>query len=179
MPNTISAGATLFTVDARQGGRQRPGRRTTTAGSRVRCPFTALEKSKHPGCPCGHAIGPEVCAEFYALSGFLPLRHSPTLSTALGSGTVTICVMRGLASIRVNGGYRVRPYLIDKIVDESGRVIATQANRESGDGDNPRDSGLQCLCDVDTLNDRTALRHRGPRVPLWPPGYRREDRYVK
>ena len=27
----------------------------------------------------------------------------------------------------------VQPYLIDKIVDESGRVIMTQANRESGD----------------------------------------------
>ena len=133
-PNTILQD-TPFTVDARQAGGTAWSPKNYDGRFAGPMPLhTALEKSENiPVVRVMDAIGPKYAQEFITRFGFPASRHSPTLSTALGSGTVTIWQMCEAYSIFANGGYRVQPYLIDKIVDESGRVIMTQANRESGD----------------------------------------------
>ena len=56
--------------------------------------------------------------------GFDPARHPKNLTMALGTGAVTPLQMAGAYAVFANGGYRVQPYLIAKIVDSRGTVIA-------------------------------------------------------
>ncbi len=46
-----------------------------------------------------------------------------SLSLALGSGTVTPLQLATGFAVFANGGYRVPPYVIDKIVDQSNKVL--------------------------------------------------------
>ena len=56
--------------------------------------------------------------------GFDPARHPKNLTMALGTGAVTPLQMAGAYSVFANGGYQVQPYLISKIEDSRGVVIA-------------------------------------------------------
>jgi penicillin-binding protein 1A len=56
--------------------------------------------------------------------GFDPARHPKNLTMALGTGAVTPLQMAGAYSVFANGGYQVQPYLISKIEDSRGTVIA-------------------------------------------------------
>ncbi|MDD7442400.1 MAG: PBP1A family penicillin-binding protein [Sutterellaceae bacterium] len=94
----------------------------------------ALEKSQNiPVIRVMQNIGPKYAREFITRFGFPASRHPATLSTALGAGTVTIWQMCEAYSIFANGGYRVQPFLIDKIVDDAGRVLMAEENRNAGD----------------------------------------------
>jgi penicillin-binding protein 1A len=56
--------------------------------------------------------------------GFDATRHPSNLTMALGTGAVTPLQMAGAYAVFANGGFRVEPYLISKIEDARGVVIA-------------------------------------------------------
>ena len=55
--------------------------------------------------------------------GFQPERHPPYLTMALGAGTVTPLQMVAGYSVFANGGYRTTPSLINRVVEQRGRVL--------------------------------------------------------
>jgi len=85
---------------------------------------TALTKSKNMvSIRILQNIGVPYAQDYIQRFGFLAKDHPPYLAMALGAGAVTPWQMAGAYSVFANGGYRVKPYLISKIVDSHGRVI--------------------------------------------------------
>jgi penicillin-binding protein 1A len=81
-------------------------------------------------------IGAKYGQEYATRFGFSAERNPPYLTLALGAGATTPLQMSGAYAAFANGGYRVNPYLISKIVDGSGKTLA-QANPElAGDEEN-------------------------------------------
>jgi penicillin-binding protein 1A len=94
---------------------------------------TALAKSKNlVSVRIIRAIGPSYAQEYIQRFGFEADKHPPYLTMALGAGSVTPLQMAAAYSIFANGGYRVDPYLINKMVDSKGTVLfeakPTEAN---------------------------------------------------
>ena len=84
----------------------------------------ALAKSKNlVSVRLIRAIGPSYAQEFIQRFGFEPEKHPPYLTMALGAGSVTPLQMATAYSVFANGGYRVDPYLIDKMIDSKGSVL--------------------------------------------------------
>lgn len=73
------------------------------------------------------AIGIDYALEYMKRFGFDPEALPHTLSLALGSATVTPLEIATAYAVFANGGYRVSPYFIQKIVNENGKTIY-QAN---------------------------------------------------
>ena len=55
--------------------------------------------------------------------GFDPARHPDNLTLALGAGSVTPLQLAAGYAVLANGGWRVDPVLIERIVDAQGRVL--------------------------------------------------------
>jgi penicillin-binding protein 1A len=70
------------------------------------------------------AIGARYAQDYIARFGFDPKLHPPYLSTALGAGSVTPLQMVAAYSVFANGGYRIAPYLIARVVDARGNVLS-------------------------------------------------------
>jgi len=86
---------------------------------------TALAKSKNlVTVRVMQAIGARYAQDYIARFGFDPKLHPPYLSTALGAGSVTPLQMVAAYSVFANGGYRIAPYLIARVVDARGNVIS-------------------------------------------------------
>ncbi len=68
-------------------------------------------------------IGPYYARDYIRKFGFDPSRHPPYLTMALGAGSVTPLQMASAYAVFANGGYRVNPYLIDKVYDGQGNLI--------------------------------------------------------
>jgi penicillin-binding protein 1A len=84
----------------------------------------ALAKSKNlVSVRIIRAIGPSYAQEYIQRFGFEPEKHPPYLTMALGAGSVTPLQMASAYSVFANGGYRVDPFLIDKMVDAKGTVL--------------------------------------------------------
>ncbi len=87
---------------------------------------TALAKSKNMvSVRILDAIGPQYAQDYVSRFGFDPERHPAYLTMALGAGSVTPWRMVGAISVFANGGYRVEPYLISRITDSNGRLLAS------------------------------------------------------
>lgn len=85
---------------------------------------TALTKSKNMvSIRILQAIGVDYAQDYITRFGFSPKDHPPYLAMALGAGSVTAWQMAGAYAVFANGGYRVNPFLINKIVDSQGKVI--------------------------------------------------------
>lgn len=85
---------------------------------------TALAKSKNlVSVRLIRAIGPSYAQDFIQRFGFDPEKHPPYLTMALGAGSVTPLQMATAYSVFANGGYRIDPYLIEKMVDSKGNVL--------------------------------------------------------
>jgi penicillin-binding protein 1A len=85
----------------------------------------ALAKSKNMvSIRLLQAIGPKYVQSTLPRFGFDPAKHPAYLPMALGAGSVTAWQMVGAYSVFANGGYRINPYFIDRIVDSSGRDVA-------------------------------------------------------
>lgn len=69
------------------------------------------------------AIGAGYAQSYIRKFGFNPKEHPPYLSTALGAGSTTAWQLAAAYATFANSGYQVHPYLIEKIVDSSGKVI--------------------------------------------------------
>ncbi|MBW6493068.1 MAG: penicillin-binding protein 1A [Burkholderiaceae bacterium] len=78
-------------------------------------------------------IGPQYAQDYLTRFGFDPARHPPYLTMALGAGEVTPWQMASAYSIFANGGYRVNPYLVSRITNPDGRVLAQARPEHAGD----------------------------------------------
>lgn len=95
---------------------------------------TALERSKNlVSVRVLQAITPQYAQQYIQKFGFMPDKHPAVLPMALGAGSVTPWQMVGAYSIFANGGYRVQPYLIERVTDVDGRTLMRATNRTAGD----------------------------------------------
>ena len=70
------------------------------------------------------SVGAQNAQDWIAHFGFDPEKHPPYLTMALGAGSVTPMQMVAGYSVFANGGYRINPYLITKVTDQSGKVLS-------------------------------------------------------
>jgi penicillin-binding protein 1A len=80
-----------------------------------------------------HKIGARYGQEFVTRFGFDADKNPPYLTLALGAGAVTPLQMAGAYAVFANGGYKVSPYLIAKVTDSTGRVLAQATPDRAGD----------------------------------------------
>ncbi len=95
---------------------------------------TALAKSKNMvSIRILQTIGPQYAQDYITRFGFDAERHPPYLTMALGSGSVTPLQMARAFSVFATGGYRTEPYVIQKIVDDRGNLLAQAQPVKAGD----------------------------------------------
>ncbi|APW39338.1 penicillin-binding protein [Rhodoferax koreense] len=86
---------------------------------------TALAKSKNMiSIRILQAIGAQNGQEWATHFGFDADKHPAYLTMALGAGSVTPMQMASAYSVFANGGYRVNPWIIAKVTDQRGKVLA-------------------------------------------------------
>lgn len=68
-------------------------------------------------------VGPLSAQQWITRFGFEPERHPPYLAMALGAGSVTPMQMALGYGVFANGGYRVRPMLVSRVVEHGGRIL--------------------------------------------------------
>ncbi len=89
---------------------------------------TALAKSKNMvSIRILEKVGPRNAQKWIERFGFEADKHPAYLTMALGAGTVNPLEMARGYAVFANGGYRLNPYLVEKITDAKGNVLA-QAN---------------------------------------------------
>jgi penicillin-binding protein 1A len=98
---------------------------------------TALARSKNMvSIRILQSIGVDYAQDYLTRFGFQPEKNPAYLTMALGAGNVTPWQLASGISVFANGGYRVQPYLIEKITDGSGKVIASANPAVAGDDEN-------------------------------------------
>jgi penicillin-binding protein 1A len=89
---------------------------------------TALAKSKNMvSIRILEKVGAKYAQNWIGRFGFEAEKHPAYLTMALGAGTVNPLEMARGYAVFANGGYKVNPYLVEKITDAKGNVLA-QAN---------------------------------------------------
>lgn len=81
-------------------------------------------------------IGAQYGQEYATRFGFDPDKNPPYLTLALGAGAVTPLQLAAGYAVFANGGYKVNPYLISKILDANGQVLAEAHPAKAGDENN-------------------------------------------
>ena len=124
---------------------------------------TALMKSKNlVTVRVMRAIGPKYAQDYIARFGFDPKLHPPYLPMALGAGAATPVQMLGAYSVFANGGYRVAPYLIDKVLDSHGNALSraqpTLAEQGAERVIDPRNAFIMTTMMRDVVRAGTAAR---------------------
>ena len=108
------------------------------------------------------AIGPQYAQDYIARFGFDPKLHPPYLPMALGAGAATPMQMVSAYSIFANGGYRISPYLIARIIDAKGNVISEANPAEAGGtaerAIDPRNAWIMTSLLKDVVRAGTATR---------------------
>ncbi len=85
---------------------------------------TGLAKSKNMvSIRVLQAIGTQYARDWAMRFGFDADKNLPYLTLALGAGSVTPMQMVGAYSVFANGGYRVNPWLISKVTEQTGKVL--------------------------------------------------------
>lgn len=107
-------------------------------------------------------IGPYYARDYIRRFGFDPARHPPYLTMALGAGSVTPLQLAAAYGVFANGGYGVKPYLIDKVYDKDGRLLM-QASPQLAGGNaprviDPRNAWLMTTMMQDVVRHGTAAR---------------------
>jgi penicillin-binding protein 1A len=126
---------------------------------------TALTKSKNMvSIRILQAIGVPYAQDYITRFGFSAKDHPPYLAMALGAGSVTPWQMAAAYSVFANGGYRITPYLVSKIVDSQGRVVQ-QAKPTTAGGDaerviDPRNAFIMTSILQDVARIGTAAKAR-------------------
>ena len=96
---------------------------------------TALTKSKNlVSIRILQQITPQYAQDYITRFGFEADKHPPYLTMALGAGSVTPWQMVGAYAVFSNGGYRINPYIVSRITDDSGRVLAAASPARAGNG---------------------------------------------
>ena len=124
---------------------------------------TALAKSKNMvSIRLLQSIGPGYAQDYVQKFGFDPKLHPAYLTMALGAGSATPLQMAGAYATFANGGFRVKPWFITKIVDDRGQVLY-EAKPESAGQDaervlDPRNAFLMTSLMKDVVKSGTAVR---------------------
>ena len=85
----------------------------------------ALAKSKNMvSIRILQTVGAQNAQEWITRFGFDAEKHPAYLTMALGAGSVTPMQMATAYSVFANGGYRVNPWLITKVTDQKGKLLA-------------------------------------------------------
>src|SRR5690625_6105693 len=79
------------------------------------------------------AAGPQYVQDYITRFGFDRARNPAVLPLALGAGNVTPLQLAGGFAVFANGGYRIQPYLIDRVTDADGNVIMQATPTIAGD----------------------------------------------
>jgi penicillin-binding protein 1A len=96
---------------------------------------TALAKSKNlVSVRIMQAIGTQYAQDYITRFGFDAKQHPAYLTMALGAGSVTPLQMASAYAVFANTGYRITPYVIERIEDSQGRVLARYQPQRAGDG---------------------------------------------
>jgi penicillin-binding protein 1A len=133
---------------------------TTSGQVRMR---TALTKSLNlVSIRILQGIDPVYARDYIRRFGFDPARHPPYLTMALGAGSVTPLQMAAAYSVFANGGYSVKPYLIDKVYDKDGRLLMQASPQKLGSSAprviDPRNAWLMTSMMQDVVRYGTAAR---------------------
>jgi len=95
---------------------------------------TGLAKSKNMvSIRVLQAIGPRYAQDYITRFGFDADKHPPYLTMALGAGSVTPWQMARGYAVFANGGYRIEPYVVQRIVDDRGNILAQAQPPRAGD----------------------------------------------
>ena len=95
---------------------------------------TAIAKSKNMvSIRILQAIGPQYAQDYITRFGFDAEKHPPYLTMALGAGSVTPWQMARAYSVFANGGYKIEPYIVSRIVDDRGNELAKAQPARAGD----------------------------------------------
>ena len=95
---------------------------------------TGLAKSKNMvSIRILQAIGAQYVQDYIARFGFDPDKHPPYLTMALGAGSVTPWQMARAYAVFATGGFRIEPYIVSKIVDDRGNLLAQAQPAQAGD----------------------------------------------
>ncbi|MFM1806114.1 MAG: hypothetical protein RL212_373, partial [Pseudomonadota bacterium] len=134
MPNTIVNDAPLSISGLETGGQMwEPKNYDGKFEGHMRL-RTALAKSKNlVSVRVIRKIGARYAQDYIQRFGFEPEKHPPYLTMALGAGSVTPLQLATGYGVFANGGYRVEPYLISKVLDAKGNVLFEAAPQKSGD----------------------------------------------
>jgi penicillin-binding protein 1A len=85
---------------------------------------TALTKSKNMvSIRLLQAIGPHYAQDYIQRFGFDPKMHPAYLTMALGAGSATPLQMAAAYSVFANGGFRVKPWFIERVEDDRGQTL--------------------------------------------------------
>jgi penicillin-binding protein 1A len=123
----------------------------------------ALAKSKNMvSIRLLQSIGPGYAQDYLQKFGFEPKLHPAYLTMALGAGSVTPLQMAGAYATFANGGYRVKPWFVAKIVDNRGELLY-EAKPEVAGSDaervlDPRNAFLMTSMMKDVVRSGTAVR---------------------
>jgi penicillin-binding protein 1A len=86
---------------------------------------TALAKSKNMvSIRILQSVGAQNAQDWITRFGFEADKHPPYLTMALGAGSVTPLQMVTGYSVFANGGHRLNPYIVSRLTDQKGRVLA-------------------------------------------------------
>jgi penicillin-binding protein 1A len=133
---------------------------TTSGPVRMR---TALTKSLNlVSIRILQGIGPYYARDYIRRFGFDPARHPPYLTMALGAGSVTPLQLAAAYGVFANGGFGVKPYLIDKVYDKDGRLLMQSSPQKAGGKAprvlDPRNAWLMTTMMQDVVRYGTAAR---------------------
>lgn len=132
-PATIINDAPLSLPGANAGDPWEPKNFDGTYAGPIRL-RTALTKSKNlVSIRILQSIGTEYAQDYITRFGFAAAQHPPYLTMALGAGSVTPMQMAAGYSIFANGGYRIQPYFIDRVLDARGTVLAQSKPARAGE----------------------------------------------
>jgi penicillin-binding protein 1A len=134
MPNTIVNDAPLSISGLETGGQMwEPKNYDGKFEGHMRL-RTALAKSKNlVSVRVIRKIGARYAQDYIQRFGFEAEKHPPYLTMALGAGSVTPLQLATGYGVFANGGYRVEPYLISKVLDAKGNVLFEATPQRSGD----------------------------------------------
>ena len=124
---------------------------------------TALAKSKNMvSIRILRSIGPGYAQDYISKFGFDPKQHPAYLTLALGAGQTNPMQMAGAYSVFANGGYRIKPHFIKKIVDAKGQIIFEEmpvvAGKDAEQAIDPRNAFIMTTLLRDVVRAGTATK---------------------
>jgi penicillin-binding protein 1A len=95
---------------------------------------TGLKKSKNlVSIRILRKITPDYARQYLTRFGFDIDKQPDNLTLTLGTGSVTPLQLAGAYAVFANGGFRIAPYLIEKVVDGKGNVLLEAQHPQAGD----------------------------------------------